>query len=302
MDPIVLTICFGLGIGVVQIVVALSLIAARAGIPIGLLPKFAKSVGLNRQAVRSGEKSASDIISSKDFYKKKRESLSTKLERAGYDPKTLKRDFLKLTLICSLFGASFALFSAAANGSSNFLLPPILGSFVGALLPFVWLDRQIISRDLQITKDLPIILDQLQVNLSGSLSLMSSIDYYLESLKTRGTYNLAAFYFEKVILKIQTGSSPSDAFREVGEQTGHVFLSHVFNFLSSCEDHGTGVSGQLASLNDQATSLYQISIEEKIVRLPVAATFPLFLVFAGFFAMTSSGIVTKLISSFPVDP
>jgi len=227
--------------------------------------------------------------------------LTKRLEQAGFLRPSARGDFIKVSVISILFFAGLGVLLSELNGITDLLLPLLLGLFVGYVVPSIWLEHKISARDIHITKSLPIVLDQLQIYLSSSLSLMPSIESYLQGLQQRESTNVVAICFEEVLKQIKTGSSPSEAFRYVGEKSGHPFLSHVFTFLSNSEDHGAGIISQIFSLNEQATSIYRIMIEEKIIRLPVMATFPLFLVFAGFFSVVCSGIVTKLMTSLPLD-
>lgn len=301
MDPLVITIGFGLGIALIQLLIALKLMHSQRRVPLSRLIRKRSIQEINREAVRSGTATADDVLSSKVFQKDLKVSYPTKLLRAGYENPKKQRRFFIVSAFMSLLLGVFVAYVFRNSGTFGVITFGIFGVFLGSLISQSWLDRRIASREMQIIKDLPLVLDQLQINLSGALELVPAIDLYLSTLKQRETFNLAAFHFEKVMVLIGAGLSPSEAFKEAGESSGHHIIQHIFLFLSNCQDFGTGISDQLLSLNEQATQLYRISIEEKIIRLPVAATMPLALVFAGFFAMTSSGIVNKLLNAFPLD-
>jgi len=304
VDPLVVTIAFGLGVGVIQLAVALSLLAARAGLPVGLLRKVTVSVAANREAVRSGEKTAADIISSSQLQKSgddRRASLSDKLERLGYVTAESRMEFYQKSLVClvvSTIGTVLLLYSL---GIGSLTLGFFIGPFIGAALPFLYVDRALERRSFIITQHLPIALDQLQIYLSGSLALLPAMNSFVNTTREHGNHNVIAIYFEQILELIHSGVSVSEAFREVSERVAHPALSHVILFLRNCDEHGASVMEQLIGVSEQVTNLYQISIEEKIIRLPIKATIPLFLVFVGFFGMVASGLFVRALSAFPVD-
>ena len=58
------------------------------------------------------------------------------------------------------------------------------------------------------------------------------------------------------------------------------------------------MSKQLQDLADAVATAKQATVEAKIAALPVKATFPLFLVFAGFFLMLMVSIFTRVMTVF----
>jgi pilus assembly protein TadC len=94
-----------------------------------------------------------------------------------------------------------------------------------------------------------------------------------------------------------SGLSFQDALIEVGQASGVQEVKHCFNFLAQCAQHGGEISKQLQELANSVMNERQTQIEGKIAALPVKATGPLFLVFAGFFTLMLSGIFVKILLS-----
>jgi len=71
VDPLVAVISFGIGIGVLQLSLALYLVSTKAGLLSNLLSKQKKSVALNREAVRKGELLLSRFFLQRVFIREK---------------------------------------------------------------------------------------------------------------------------------------------------------------------------------------------------------------------------------------
>ena len=173
----------------------------------------------------------------------------------------------------------------------------ILSVFIGLTLPKSYLERQIRKRTEETLYYLPLAIEQISIGVSSSLDLWPCIANILQMARERNTHNPVTELFIYVEKLIASGLSFQDALYEVGQACGIQQIRHTFQFLAQCAEHGGEVSKQLQELANAIMTERQTQIEGIIASLPVKATGPLFLVFAGYFALMMAGIFAKLASS-----
>jgi Flp pilus assembly protein TadB len=173
----------------------------------------------------------------------------------------------------------------------------ILSLFIGITLPQSWLERKIRAREDETLAYLPIAIEQISIGVSSSLDLWPCIAHILEMSRNRDTFNPVTELFIHIERLIISGLSFPEALQEVGQASGVQQVKHTFQFLSQCAEHGGEISKQLQELANSIMTERQTQVEAKISSLPVKATGPLFLVFAGFFALMLAGIFSRLLGA-----
>jgi Flp pilus assembly protein TadB len=141
---------------------------------------------------------------------------------------------------------------------------------------------------------LPMVVEQLTIGISSGLDMGPCISYVVNMATVRRTHNVVTELFVHIEKLVQAGYSLSEALREVAEAFGQKELSHVFMFLAQCAKQGGEVSRQLQDLGESVSLHRQIQVEARIVKLPVKATGPLTMVFAGFFIMLIGSVFITL--------
>ena len=101
----------------------------------------------------------------------------------------------------------------------------------------------------------------------------------------RGTHNPVTILLKQVQILVRFGASLDDALVDVGKQSGHNELKNSFLQLSQVTKHGGEITKQLQDLGTTVTRQREIIIDERIKRLELKATGPVFLVFAGHMAI-----------------
>lgn len=173
----------------------------------------------------------------------------------------------------------------------------ILALFIGITLPKSWLERQIEERKDETLRYLPLSIEQISIGVSSSLDLWPCIAHILDMARARDSFNPVTELFIHIERLIVSGLSFPEALQEVGQASGISQIKHAFQFLAQCAEHGGEISKQLQELASSIMTERQTYVEGKIASLPVKATGPLFLVFAGFFALMLAGIFARLVTS-----
>lgn len=173
----------------------------------------------------------------------------------------------------------------------------VLALFVGVSFPKSWLERKIRAREEEILSYLPIAIEQISIGVSSSLDLWPCISHILEMARARDSFNPVTELFIHIERLIISGLSFTEALHEVGQASGVHQVKHAFQFLSQCSEHGGEISKQLQELASAISTERQTYVEGKISSLPVKATGPLFMVFAGFFSLMLAGVFSRMVSA-----
>ncbi|MDR2337904.1 MAG: type II secretion system F family protein [Deltaproteobacteria bacterium] len=235
---------------------------------------------------------------------KKKVSLATKKFRAGFytdeDFSSLRVKFLlyrtaPIVVVAFLAEMIAGMMELTAISSLSFtIVGGILGFLMGLKLPESVLDDIIKKRYEEAIYHLPMVVEQLTIGISSGLDMGPCISYVVNMATDRRTHNVVTELFVHIEKLVQAGYSLSEALREVADAFGQKELSHVFMFLAQCAQQGGEVSRQLQDLGESVSLHRQIQVEARIVKLPVKATGPLTMVFAGFFIMLIGSVFITL--------
>jgi Flp pilus assembly protein TadB len=228
------------------------------------------------------------------------DNIETKLFKAGLYSENARKKFAKfriflpivLTPILYLFMYSFVGKPGLA------MLVGSLGIFIGIIAPGAWLDREIRKREEDVMYFLPLVIEQVSIGVSSALDVGPCLAQILAMADERDSHNPVTEMLVHVEKLIRSGLNLEDALFEVGEISGMTEVKHAFMFLAQCAKHGGEVSRQLQELADAVMVQRQVQVEGRITALPVKATGPLAMVFAGFFMLILAGLVIKLLGAF----
>ncbi len=232
--------------------------------------------------------------------KSKTEDISSKLFKAGFYTAADRQNFLRKRIVSfavCLIVLPVGMYLVTSNPMLSFL-GIMLGAIVGFTLPMSWLERQIRGREEDIMYYLPLVIEQVSIGVSSALDVGPCISQIVEMADERDSHNPVTEMFTHVAKLIRSGLSLEDALVDVGEANGMTEVKHTFMFLAQCAKHGGEVSKQLQELADSVMMQRQVQVEGKITALPVKATGPLAMVFAGFFALLFAGLLVRLLSAF----
>ena len=232
--------------------------------------------------------------------KGRNQDISAKLFRAGFFTADDRRRFLRFRIIgfvVAIIGCPIGMLKMTGNPLMA-VAAVVLGAIVGFTLPMSWLERQIRKREEDMMYYLPLVIEQVSIGVSSALDIGPCLSHIVSMATERDSHNCVTEMFVHVEKLIRSGLSLEDALIEVGEANGSVEVKHAFMFLAQCAKHGGEISRQLQELADSVMVQRQVHIEGKITALPVKATGPLTLVFAGFFSLLFAGLLVRLMTTF----
>jgi Flp pilus assembly protein TadB len=232
--------------------------------------------------------------------KKQKEDLQRKFFRAGYFSQDDKQRFRVFQIVFGVIAFILGIACGAyyLGGLTWTMIGAAFGGFFGVVYPLTRLDKAIAAREEDIMYFLPLVIEQVSIGVSSSLDIGPCVSHIVTMAEERDSHNPVTEMFVHVEKLIRSGLNLEDSLAEVAEANGMTEVKHAFMFLAQCARHGGEVSKQLQELADSVMTQRQVQVEERITALPVKATGPLSMVFAGFFGMLFAGLLVRLLSAF----
>jgi Flp pilus assembly protein TadB len=237
-----------------------------------------------------------------------RAQLSDPLVKAGLFSADERRRFELRGRLFPIFGAALGVISALLGAPGNL---QILFMFMGIGLFVGFVARQ--SRLKRLTQQyshkleffLPVVMERLVMAVQSGLDILAALGAIieLESAAVGGEekkFDPVTRLFMVVHRLAERGLTFGQALEEVAAGVECGAVRHCFIHLAVAHEEGGELVMPLKELSDSTQLYYQETVDEEIAKLPVKATMPLLLTFAGLILLflTSPLVqVTKLFSS-----
>lgn len=232
---------------------------------------------------------------------KKNQDIAQKLFRAGMYSADDRAWFTRVQIISALVVAPLApaiMYALIVPSKLIVVTFIFFGLFAGYAAPISWLERRIRAREDDTMYYLPLVIEQISIGVSSALDVGPCVSHIVHMANERDSHNPVTEMFVHVEKLIRSGLNLEDALLEVSDANGLLEVKHAFMFLAQCSKHGGELSKQLQELADTVMTQRQVQVEGKITALPVKATGPLTMVFAGFFGILLAGLFVRLLTAF----
>lgn len=149
---------------------------------------------------------------------------------------------------------------------------------------------------------LPIVMERLVMAVESGLDIVPALQTIIEIEvqhveRTRGAeLDPVTTLFAKVIRLANAGTGFDAALNEVSKSVPCPALKHAFIHLGVAFRDGGEIIGPLRELSDATQAYFQESVEEEIAKMPVKATMPLVLTFAGLITFFIASPVVQIVS------
>jgi tight adherence protein C len=224
------------------------------------------------------------------------EVLEHKLEIAGHPGNLHARQFYSLQFLFLLVGIFIAYFlnrDLSALNTTN-LLYGGASIFVLYELPIVWLNRHMRTRQEQIERGLPDVLDMLSVCASAGLGF----DQSLQKISQHWDTELGR-EFKRVTEEMELGETRSNALRSMSNRLDVKDLSQFIAIITQAEKIGMSYSDVLQSQALQMRMLRQQRVREHINQLPAKMVIPMaLLIFPAILAVILVPIIPVIMEAF----
>jgi len=207
------------------------------------------------------------------------ERLRTRLEMAGNPIQAGTFFILQLALMGIMGVGSFFLFSSQTMDRR--LLYSLLLAVAGYVLPTVWLNNRVRSRQKSILKALPDAIDLLTISVEAGLGFDLAMQRVVEKWN-----NELSREFDRVLADIRLGKNRREALRDLVARTGVPDLSTFVAAIIQAEQLGVSIAKILRVQSDQLRIRRRQRAEELAHQAPIKMLFPLvFLIFPSMFVV-----------------
>ncbi len=128
---------------------------------------------------------------------------------------------------------------------------------------------------------LPLTIERLVMSVQSGLDIGPAIERLVASRGNSRIDNPCEELFSQVLALNQSGLTLEESLNEVSNASPLPTIRHTFSHLASAQRDGGEILRPLIELADAAQQAYQEEMDEEIAKLPIKATLPLILTFAG---------------------
>lgn len=168
----------------------------------------------------------------------------------------------------------------------SYYYQPVLGAVSFFLIVFsqkFLIKRKINKEKMLIARVLPLTMERLVMTIEAGHDVISACKIIIKQDQESGLKSnlLVSRHLEEVIKLTENGLSFTESLKQVSREVSGTALSQTFIHLALAYSQGGELIAPLRELSDATQLAYQETIEEEIAKLPVKATVPLLLIFAG---------------------
>lgn len=194
--------------------------------------------------------------------------------------------YLKNSWILPLIVAAFVniICSFILNLNSSQIFPFTIASYS---LGYIFVNFQVRKEEESYFKslqyNLPLVMERLVMTVEAGLDLLAGIKIIVEQEKetNRNKINPVVELLEVVLKLTEAGLSFSESLNQVGRSCPIPAVKHAFIHLALAYKEGGELVMPLRELSDATQLNFEETVEEEIAKLPVKATLPLVVIFAG---------------------
>ena len=221
---------------------------------------------------------------------KARQTLKTKLARAGHPGGLTPDEFLACCTCAGVAGALFGIaFTAVGLGGASPLLALIPG-MISAYLPFLYLEDMIIRRLSSINRHLPFVLDLLSLSLGAGLDFNTALESVVNKESQKGPLIEELHY---VLQEIRLGVTRRDSLLNMSDRIQSEYVTSVVGAVVQAEAMGTPLS-RILQVQAQANRLKRTQRAEKIAaEATIKILFPILMILIAVFLTMFGPLIVR---------
>ncbi|MFZ9596147.1 MAG: type II secretion system F family protein [Bdellovibrionia bacterium] len=212
------------------------------------------------------------VIRGKPFWDEKRKIFRRKIIAAGLKEELTADEFIAFKIVLILF---FPIVGGVLNAAEMIDVPwyYVLGfGVVGWFYPNIWTNSRIESRQKQVLRAMPFIVDLLALSTEAGLDFLGAIGKVVEKARPSPLVE----EFAQLLKEIKVGASRQDALREMAARIDMTAVNSFVAILISADQMGASIGKILRQQSDQIRSERMLRAEKagaaaaQKVLLPVA--------------------------------
>ncbi len=231
---------------------------------------------------------------------KERSRVSQLLTHAGYRSQHALSVFygVKSLLIVALpVGVLIASPFFPKLTTERLLFYALLAATAGALLPSMWLDRRVLSRQRMLRAGFPDALDLLVVCVEAGLGLAPALQRVADEVGV--SHPELGSELALVNAEMRAGVERTEALRNLAERTGLADIRGLVTLMVQTMRFGTSIADALRVYSEEFRDKRMQAAEEQAAKIGTKMIFPLvFCLFPSFFLVAIGPAVIRLIDAF----
>jgi tight adherence protein C len=173
----------------------------------------------------------------------------------------------------------------------------VVASFVGMILPGMWLDRKVQGRHKRLRNGFPDALDLLTVCVESGLGLSQALQRVADELDV--SHPELASEISQVTAQMRAGVEREQALRGLATSTGLEDVRGLVSLLVQTLRFGTGIADALRVYSEEFRDKRMQRAEEAAAKMGTWLIFPLvFCLFPAFFVVAIGPAVIRLVEAF----
>ncbi len=226
--------------------------------------------------------------------KEETSGVQRQLIRAGYRENSAVNIFYGSKIVAMAAFCCLVLVTGLAGQNLLYLLGALA---LGYFAPDLWLGLRVSSRQKQIQKDLPDLLDLLIVCIEAGLSLDLAVSRTVQELaKSRSAISDEVGV---VVLEQRAGCSRTEAWKHLADRTSVDSVRSVVSMLVQSEKFGTSIAKTLRVHSEQLRTKRIQEVEEVAAKATIKMLVPLVLfIFPVIFVVTIGPAIISMLESF----
>lgn len=224
---------------------------------------------------------------------KRRQAVMVRLRKAGLDYTLSPEQFMAGRIVAALVAGALAAWLA-----DSFLQPPkwyaISAAAFSYLYPAIWLKDRIDARKRLLLKQLPFYLDIITLCVEAGLNLSGAF----EQAMRRGPPGPLRDEISRILRDVRAGKSRTDALRTFAERMNEPAVGSLVSALIQAESMGMNIGPILRAQAEQRRTERFTRAEKLAMEAPVKMLFPLIaFIFPCTFVVIAFPIVMKFLAS-----
>jgi tight adherence protein C len=173
----------------------------------------------------------------------------------------------------------------------------VVASFIGMILPGMWLDRRVGARQRRLRNGFPDALDLLTVCVESGLGLSQALQRVADELDV--SHPELASEISQVTAQMRAGVDRESALRGLATRTGLEDVRGLVSLLVQTLRFGTGIADSLRVYSEEFRDKRMQRAEEAAAKVGTKLIFPLVLcLFPSFFVVAVGPAVIRLVEAF----
>lgn len=189
---------------------------------------------------------------------------------------------------------AFAVTWLSGSSVSNQIMALLLGLIGGYLFFELMIENKVRTRQKEIQKELPDVLDLMTVSIEAGLGFDAAMQRVVEKAK-----GAIAEEFNETLQEIRMGKTRREALRDLGIRTGVADLSRFVESLIQADQLGVSLGNVLRNQSDQMRILRRQRVQEEAMKAPIKMLFPMILfIFPCIFIIILAPAIIQFMNAF----